>query len=279
MRAGAHALMMAADPINRGILRTVLERPLEVEPGRLFRVSGGGREALFIAFVIERWLQNAPREAIAFDSKKAATAVTALAEGWSTTVIHALARGPLSLTELRAAVPDVSRPALKAQLTTMQAVGQASAEMVGREAHYAVTDWLRLGLAPLVTAARLERNQPVDGTMPIDALDVEAAFLLTLPLLELPPELSGICRLGVNLADDESSSLTGVIARIDRGRVVSCKPGLSGNVDAWAAAPARDWLDTVIEPDAKGVRTGGDRWLARALLDRLHKTLFGITTG
>ena len=35
MRAGAHLLLMAANPINRGILRAVLERPLLLEEGRM----------------------------------------------------------------------------------------------------------------------------------------------------------------------------------------------------------------------------------------------------
>jgi hypothetical protein len=34
----------------------------------------------------------------------------------------------------------------------------------------------------------------------------------------------------------------------------------------------------VIEPDADLARTGGDRWLTRALLAELDETLFGIRT-
>lgn len=46
--------------------------------------------------------------------------------------------------------------------------------------------------------------------------------------------------------------------------------------------PTYTWthrLDTVIEPDAKRVRTGGDRRLAAILVNRLHETLFGVRTG
>ena len=46
--------------------------------------------------------------------------------------------------------------------------------------------------------------------------------------------------------------------------------------------PTHTWthrLDTVIEPDAKRVRTGGDRRLAAILVNRLHETLFGVWTG
>lgn len=277
MRAGALFLLMATNPINRGILRTVLEHPLEMEPGRLYQVSSGGREMLFVAFVAERWLQSAPQGPVPFDSPEAESAVAALAEGWSATVMHTLAREPLTFRELHRAVEGLSRRVLKRRLTAMQSAGLVEARPdVGEGAIYAVTDWLRAGMAPLIASARLERRTPKEGMMPIDALDVEAGFLLTLPLLRLPKELSGTCRLGVNLADDESSILTGVTAHIEQGRVVSCVAGHDEKADAWAAASAGAWLDTVIEPDAKRVRTGGDRWLAGALLGALHKNLFGV---
>jgi DNA-binding HxlR family transcriptional regulator len=276
MRAGAQLLMMATDPINRGILRTALEHPVEVEPGRAFRVSSGGREALFVAFVVERWLQSAPHGPVTFEDPDAEGTVVALAEGWSATVVHMLAREPMTLPELDTAIEDLGRRALKRHLEAMQWAGQIEALPESGEAIYALTDWARAGIAPLIASARLERRNPMEGMAPIDALDVDAGFRLSLPLLTLPRELSGMCRLGLNLDEDERSAMTGVTARIEEGRVVACRDGLDIEANAWAAATAADWLDTVIEPDAKRVRTGGDRWLAGALLDSLHKTLFGV---
>ncbi len=272
-----HVLLMAADPINRGILRIALDRPVAMDGSR-YRVSAGGREVLFVAFVVERWLQSAPRGPLDFEGGEAAEAVAALAEGWSATVVHMLAREPRTVAQLDRAIDDVDRREVRRLLSALQSTGQV--EIVAGEggtAIYAPTDWLRAGIAPLAAAARIERDQEIDGAAPIDALDVEAAFMLTLPLLELPNELSGTCRLGVNLDDEARTNLTGVIVQVDRGKVVSCKAGLGEPAEAWAAGPAGDWLDTVIEPDAKRVRTGGDkRWLASALRNALHKTLFGI---
>jgi hypothetical protein len=62
--------------------------------------------------------------------------------------------------------------------------------------------------------------------------------------------------------------------RVEEG-LVSCESGLEPEVDAWAAAAAPDWLDTVIQPGVVHVRSGGDRELVRALLDGLHEALFG----
>lgn len=280
MRAGAHVLLMAANPIKRGILRDMLEHPFQVGPEHEYRVTSGGQEVLFVGFVVERWLQSAPQGPLAFDSPEAARAVAALVEGWSATVMHALVREPLTLAELDDAVEDLRRRELKRHLDAMLSARQIEAHPgIDGEVIYAATDWLRAGIAPLIASARLERRDPKEGMAPIEALDVEAGFRCSLDLIELPRELSGSCWLGLNLEEDESACLTGVTAQIDQGRLVSCVPGLDKKADAWAAASASDWLDTVIEPDANLVRAGGDRWLASALLDAIHQALFGVPVG
>lgn len=284
MRAGAHLLLMAADPVNRQILSTMLEQPLEVEPGRTFRVSSGGREMLDVGFVVERWLQSAPEGPLDYEGEAAAAAVVALAEGWSTTVVHMLAREPLSVSELHGAIGGLSRRALKRHLDAMRCAELSVAFPDGDgEPLYMLSDWARAGVAPLIASARLERRNPMEPMAPIDALDIEAGFRLSLPLIELPEELSGTCRFAANpreeddgdRSDEPPVGLTGVTARIDRGRVVDCATGLSREVDAWAAGTANEWLDSVIEPDARRVRTGGDRWLTDAVVTALHRTLFG----
>lgn len=279
MRAGARLLMMATDPINRGILRTALEHPVEVTPGHSFRVSSGGREALFVASVVERWLQSAPHGPVDFDGAEAEGIVAALAESWSATVVHMLAREPMTAPELDTAIAGLGRRPIERHLEAMQWAGLVGSLAESGEAIYALTDWARAGIAPLIASARLERRNPMEGMAPIDALDVDAGFRLSLPLLTLPMELSGVCRLGLNLDESERSAMTGITARIEEGRVISCQDGLDIKANAWAAATAADWLDTVVEPDAKRVRTGGDRWLAGAILDSLHKTLFGVPVG
>ena len=277
MRAGAQLLLMAANPINRGILRTVLEHPLKATPGHHYEVSSGGREMLFVAFVVERWLQRAPEGPLHFDSREAERAVVALAEGWSATVVHVLARGPHTFDELQRGTEDLSRRELRRHLTAMRRAGQVEPlREEGEGTIYGATEWLRAGIAPLIASARLERCNPREDMAPIDNLDVEAGFMLSLPQVELPKELSGLCRLGLNLDEEETEGMTGITAEIDQGLVVSCTPGLDKPADAWAAGTASAWLDTVIEPDTESVRSGGDRWLARALLVQLHEALFGV---
>lgn len=285
MRAGARILLMAADPVNRQILSTMLEHPLEVAPGRTFQVSNGGREMLDIGSAIEHWLWSAPEGPLEYEGEEANRAVVALAQGWSTAVVHALAREPLGFDELHAATDGLSRRALQRQLTSMRQAELAVAfpDGGGRPIHM-LSDWARAGVAPLIAAARLERRNPMESMAPIDALDIEAGFRLSLPLIELPEQLSGTCRLAANPREEDDrgepggppAGLTGVTARIDRGRVIDCTTGLVREVDAWAAGTANEWLDTVIEPEAKQVRTGGDRWLTDAVLTALHRALFGM---
>ena len=276
VRAGAHVLQMAADPINRKILRKMLEHPVRMGAGH-YEVTPQGREALFVGFVIERWLQSAPQGPLTFDSEEADAAVKALAEGWTATVVHVLARGPHSFDELYGAIEGTGRRALKRRLEAMLDAGQVETLPDGAGGQiFAANDWLRAAIAPLIAAARLERRDPREEMSPIDPLDVEAGFRLSLPLLEMPAEISGSCSLGFDLSDEADSSLTGVTARVEQGRVVSCTAGLDEGADAWASATGLDWLDTVIEPDAKRVRTGGERRLASALLAALHKNLFGV---
>ncbi|HET8863544.1 MAG TPA: hypothetical protein VFM94_09875 [Solirubrobacterales bacterium] len=268
---------MATDPINRGILREVANRPLEVSAEHEYRVTSGGREVLFAGFVAERWLQCGPQGPLHFHSPEAARSVLALAEGWTATVVHVLARGPHTFDELYEAVGDLSGAEIKDHLAALQSSGQVEALIgEGGEPIYAATDWLRAGIAALIASARLERREPREDMAPIDALDVEAGFRCSLGLVELPRQLSGTCSLGIRLEEDESSRLTGVTVRVDQGHIVSCEAGLDPKAKAWATGTAGDWLDTVIEPDAQLVRSGGDSWLARALVSTLHETLFGI---
>ena len=269
---------MATDPINRGILREVANRPVNVGAEHEYRVTSGGREVLFVGFVAERWLQCGPQGPLNFHSPEAALSVLALAEGWTATVVHMLARGPHTLDELYEAIGDLSGKELRGHLAALQSTGQVEALAgEGGEPIYAATDWLLAGIAALIASARLERREPREDMAPIDALDVEAGFRCSLGLVQLPRQLSGTCSLGIRLEEDESSSLTGVTVRVDQGSIVSCEAGLDRGANAWAAGTAGDWLDTAIEPDTQLVRSGGDKWLARALIDAIHETLFGIT--
>jgi len=318
-RAGALTLLYLASPMERSVLLTLLAEaatgvelldeldapdpgdpidldiiadPYMVEPAdpdfepgdpidwdTNLRASPAGQELLFVAVVLERWLNDCPDGPLKL-GPEAGPALSALLSGWSSTVIHALAAGPLTIAEATDFVGILSYELVEDRVEELEAAGLAEAlPDAGGEIRYAATEWLAEAIAPLGAAARVEHRFPHGDTAPIAALDVEAAFRLTLPLLELPAELSGSCSLAVELDEGVIPNPAGVTVRVVGGRVVSCETRLDEETDAGAMASTADWLDTVIEADAKRVRSGGERRLARRLLYELHQALFGVPVG
>jgi DNA-binding HxlR family transcriptional regulator len=241
-------------------------------------LTGAGRELLFVADILERWLQRAPSEPLRFGSSAAKAAIKALVEGWSSTMLRILAARPLSLTELDGIIASLSYPALERRLAAMRLAGQVEACSSQRKGTtpYGVTDWLRQGIAPLAAAAQWERRHMPTETAPITPIDTETAFLLTLPLLRLPSEHSGSCRMGVEVASGGDRRLAGAIAHVEEGRITSCTVRLNQSADAWALGSATAWLQALIGSGADGLELGGDQRLARALLEGLHEALFAL---
>jgi DNA-binding HxlR family transcriptional regulator len=292
-RAGTLTLLMVASTTKRHILRELVDGPKPVaemreedgSPAQIeigdsehaaVKITPAGQEMLFVSFVLERWLHSSPKGPLSLGSDEANEAIAALACAWSSTVMHVLAMGPLTLPELNRALDTLTYRALEDHVDAMEEAGQVEAHTgPDGKTRYAVTNWLRQAIAPLAAAARLERLSSAEDTAPIADIDVGASFLLTLPLLELPSELSGSCRLGVQMSGGEPR-LAGVTVCLEKGRLSSCLLELDESAGTWATGSADDWLDTVIEPNRKRVKIGGDEHLARTLLDGLHETLFGV---
>lgn len=254
---------------------TVARRKRNDFPGTVeFELERAGTELLFVVGAVERWLERAPDGPLAFGSGEAKAAIKALADGWSSTMLRALAARPLSLTELDRIIAGLSYPSLERRLAAMRLAGHVkSCPSEGKGTPYAVTAWLRQGIAPLAAAARWERRNLPDGS-PIGRVDTEAAFLLTLPLLQLPPDLSGSCRMGVEMGNRVERRLIGAMAYVDGGRVASCSVRLQSSADAWATGSINAWLRAVIAADTDTLQLGGDQRLARALVGGLHRVLF-----
>lgn len=317
-RAGALTLLYLVSPAQRGVLRGLLAEattgvevvdgselprpddpidlaiitdPYLVEPAgsdfppggeidedTMLKPTPAGRELLFVGPVLDRWLARCPAGPLTM-GPEAGPALMALLSGWCSMVIHALAPRPLTLDETVGRVMVLTPEVVEERIVEMVDAGLVDVQADGGEERFAVTEWLRLGMAPLAAAARMELRYPPGDTAPIAALDVEATFHLTLPLLRLPQEMSGTCSMAVDLDKGMPATPAGVTIQVEEGRVSSCEEELLEEVDAWAAASAGDWLDTVIEPNVIHVRTGGNRNLARRLLHELHEELFGTVVG
>lgn len=280
VRTGTFDLRMATHPIKRKILLEMSVRSMQWTEDTAVQITPGGRGALSIGSVAERWLEEAPGGPLALESDEGQAALRALLDGWTAAIVHTLAAAPATPPDLEATIGGLSGEDLKDRLARMQATGLLEAHPGdGEGAVYAPTDWLRAGLAPLLAAARLELREPQDEAEPPTPLDIEAAFQLALPLLRLPTDVGGSCALAVELDGDADDGPAGVTAQVEEGRVVRCEARLDEAADARAVASAGEWFDTVIEPDAKRVRTSGERLLANLLLNGLHKALFGAGYG
>jgi DNA-binding HxlR family transcriptional regulator len=249
-------------------------RPSQIGPHTPMRASAKGEQFLFVVSILERWLQNCPNGPLQLGLEGAA-AIAPLACSWSATVTHALAGEPLTLVELERVVGILDRSTLNEHVEAMESCGQAEALRSEGETRYLLTEWGREGIAPICAAIRFELHYPEGDTLPPDILDVETAYQMALPLLRLPADLSGSCRLGVQIPGGEPL-MAGAAAQVRAGRVASSSPLLEEDPKTWATGSPLDWLDTVVDPSAARLKAGGDTQLATALIRCLHETLFVV---
>lgn len=311
MRAGAHALSLLSVPLNAELLTALRSEPrslvdvrraigfppettmrsnirqlvelgvierrrLNSFPGPVaFELTDAGQELVDLATLLDLWLSECPEGPQELATAASKSTVRALIEGWNTRIIRALAARPLTLTELNSVIKRVSYPSLERRLVAMRYSGQLSRTSAsGRGSPYVVTNWLRRAVAPIATAVRWERSHIRSHSASVQARDVEAVLLLALPLLELPEEIEGVCRLAVDLRYDRGETQAGVLARIEAGRVVGCLTQLDGNADAFVTGTVQAWLAAMIDEDPDGLELSGDFELARAIPDALYSSLF-----
>lgn len=310
LRAGTHALSLLATPLNAQILQALTEGPVALadlrvaagvpppttmrmhlralsEAGILerrqqrefpspveYELTRAGRDLLAVARALEDWLKTSPQGPVEFGSNVAKSSTKALADGWSSGIVRALASRPLALTELSRLISNLSYPSLERRLGAMRVAGlveRGSAN--GRGRPYEISRWLRLASTPVAAAARWERKYLQDQTPPIRRLDIEAAFLLVLPLVSLSEGPSGVCRLAVDTSRGSQHRQAGVLVQIQGGRMSNCVTRLEGSVDASAAGSASAWMSAVSRGSASRLDLGGNRELARALVEGIHRAL------
>jgi DNA-binding HxlR family transcriptional regulator len=311
MRAGADALSLLAPPLNvhlltslhegerslaalshaagqppattlRAYLRTLgewglLERKQEPDfPGAVsYQLTASGHDLVRTASVLQRWLKTAPQGPISLGTPAAKSTVKALVDGWDAAIVRAIAARPCTLTELARAIPQVSYPTLERRLTAMRRIGQAEARRNGdgRGNPYGATTWLSEAVAPLIAGAAWERRHAPARTVRVGRLDVEAIFLLVLPLLRLPVEVSGTCRLAVELRSGSEIRFVGTTMTVEHGRITAAKARLDGDAGAWATGTARGWYRWIGRRDEAEIELGGDTAFPLAVAEALREVL------
>jgi DNA-binding HxlR family transcriptional regulator len=322
VRAGSRALALFVNPLNSRILRAHRDGPqrlsdvqeaigwaaestLRTAISNLCRVgaiekqqvsnspravatslSGAGEEMLFVASVLEDWVDRFPgEEPIAPGSEGAKQAIKALAGGWNSTLIHEIANRPLTLNELNSAIPELNYPALERRISWMRMTGQVEQLPPERPrgAPYVVSDWLRHAVAPLAASGRCERRHMDPLEVPIPQAEVETGFLLATPLAQLPEDAQGTCMLaaqtgglaGPTVPASDNPHMAGVTVTVEQGKVISCASDISVKPRSWAVGTLDAWLDALIDGEISQLRIGGENpQLSLAFVAGLHHALF-----
>lgn len=312
-RAGARTLNLLAAPFNAAILESLGQGPRRLAdlrritgqpaqstlrsqlkkiasigaiekqrcdgfPGALeYELTDAGRELLRVASLLDTWLKRCPDESLTLGGGPAKAVVRSLTEGWSTTMLRALAAKPLTLTELDRLIATLSYPSLERRLASLRLAGIV-AERPGRlrGTPYAMTDWGRLCVGPLLAAAHWEHCHLPTSAPSIAALDIETVFLLAATLIRLPASDAGTCRLAVELGDGGTAGCAGVAVDIREGELASCTTRLEGDATAWIIGGQTAWFTAMIEGNPPDLEIGGDTAFARKLIEGLHTALVEI---
>jgi DNA-binding HxlR family transcriptional regulator len=246
-------------------------------PGAVsYSLTSAGERLLAVASALQDWLREAPDGPISLGDPAAKSAIKALVEGWNATIVRVLAARPLALTELAKLITSISYPTLERRVGSMRRTGQLQArrdDSASRGTPYEATPWLRQAVAPLVAAVAWEREWAAARTKAMSRIDIEALFLLTIPLLDLPEELSGSCRLAVETRPGPQPEYAGATVTVEAGRPISWAARLEGDAEAWAVGTAGGWLSWMSGGPDRPLDLGGDGALARAIAEAMRHRL------
>ena len=239
-----------------------------------------GRELLLVANALETWLFRSPYGPLALEGTGGPSAIKALIAGWDSTMVRELAERSLTLTELSAKIAAHSYPSLSRRLSKLRTTNLVTPALsdAGGKGHE-VSDWLRHGAAPLSVAGSWEHRHKLSEAGGASRGDLEAIFMLTLPLVELAPDVSGTCALTVLMPAQTGpwpeGEVAGVSIGVAKGRVVSCVASTTFNPASWALGSPEAWHEALIDGRLGALRfRGAIPGLPEQIVERVHDSLF-----
>lgn len=236
-----------------------------------YSITPAGSALLGVAADLEDWLQTAPDRPLLIGSAAAKSGTKALIEGWSSTIVWALSARPLSLTELDILITKISYPSLERRLGAMRLARLVEAQPGdGRGTPYHPTEWLRRAVVPLLSAIAWEQQFVLEPNAQISRIDVEAALLLAVPLMVPGGDVTGRCRLSVEIRGGAIPVLAGVIICIEEGKVTSCSSRLEKEVQASISGSPGAWMRQMKGVSEGQLEISGDLALAGAIADALR---------
>lgn len=274
---------LPAQTTLRGHLATLVELgAVERQPGSEMpfavenRLTPMGHDLLAVATLLEEWLARAPGRPISLESGSAKGVIKALVDGWGSTILQVLASHPTSLTELDRGIDALSYPAIERRLSSLRLAGLVEPmPSAGGSTPYTLTEWGRRGVVPLVAAGYCETAHPRSEVPPVTRFDVEAAFMMAMPLAELPVAANGSCRIEVEADGSRLAEGAEVTVRTEAGTVVACDADEGSEAVAFAAGSPEAWLTALGEGAFERLQLGGTGGLAERIVSGLHAALAG----
>lgn len=256
--------------------------PAAGETGVTTELTAAGLALLELSTALEDWISRGPLGSSPLPDLPARRAIRALAGGWDSTIVMALATSPHSLHQLGNRIPGLSYPILKRRLAGLRSAGLVSAgshEDDRRSQLHRPSPWLRAAVGPLSVASLWEEDHITASTERMTWDDIEAAFLLTLPLIELSDKVSGQCVLATPAPPKfdtlRSPKVAAVTVAVERGKVVSCGAGMPVYPGTWALGSPRSWLEVTINGRIGRLRVHGTATaVAREVSRGISRALF-----
>ncbi|HKF82275.1 MAG TPA: winged helix-turn-helix transcriptional regulator [Solirubrobacterales bacterium] len=248
-------------------------RRSELQAATQYRSTPAGESLLGVAAYLQEWLGEAPDGPIMLGSIAAKSATKALIGGWSSNIVRAVAARPLSLTDLNKLILRISYPSLERKLIAMRIAKMVEPQPGdSRGTPYRATEWLHRAVVPLTAAAAWELKYIQLPAAAISRTDIEAVFLLAVPLMSLDSQVTGRFRFSVELRGGTTPTHAGVLVHVEKGRVVSCSTSLEGEAQTSISGSPMDWMRQMNGGPRGQLEISGNRSVAQRLLDALRAT-------
>ena len=278
LRRDAGALAQSTLRRHLGNLETagvVIRNRLNSFPGTLnYALTEAGRELLLVVDSVERWLDRAQQGPLELATDAGKAAVKGLIDGWLTKILDPLASEPLSLTQLDTKVTSVSYPTLERRLEAMRLADQLDeGSRNGKGTPLTISNWLRVGIGPLLFAAAWEDRHTQKDADPWGRAEVESAFKIASPLLRLRPEHNGVYKVSLASKDGDRRRSESALVSIQDGDVAYCDGESKPQPDVCVSGSRAEWFSTATDPDSLGLKIDGDPSLVHGIVKRIHEAL------
>jgi hypothetical protein len=143
----------------------------------------------------------------------------------------------------------------------------------GKGTPYAVTDWMRRSVGPLVAALRWECENLAQEAGSLAPLDVETVFLLAVPLLKPTDQPPGSGKMAAEFPIEGDSPPTSVLIDTQSAAVEPYAGAATAGCRSRASGSPAAWLQAVIDDEPAALEIAGDRRLAGGVLKGLQEVL------